>query len=99
MKRKKEIFFKLNLSELRKYSEILGVEVWEFSPIHLRIVGKNLVDFWPTTGKAWMLGSYSPARIMTALQVCELALDENTQGSYMSPEQISHMKEILYGNA
>jgi hypothetical protein len=37
------------------------IEVWEFSPSHLRIVGKIRVDYWPGTGRAWVTYSAEPS--------------------------------------
>lgn len=74
MNRKKRLKFESNLSELRKLKDLLGLEVWQFSDIHLRIVGKELIDYWPTTGKAWVVGSHEGGRKMSVAQACDLAL-------------------------
>ena len=74
MKRKKRLKYESNLAELRKLKDMHGLEVLEFNKIHLRIVGKKLVDYWPSTGKAWVVGSTEQGRAMTVQQVCELVL-------------------------
>ena len=67
--------YEQNCSELRVLASSLGLEVWEFESWHLRIVGKQLVDFWPSTGKAWIVGSPERARPMSVNEVCSLALE------------------------
>jgi hypothetical protein len=76
MRQERKTRYEQNVSELRRLYGPLGLEIWEFSGVHLRIVGKNLVDFWPTTGKAWMVGSRRKGRVMTASEVCDLALGD-----------------------
>jgi hypothetical protein len=49
------------------------LEVWEFSKIHYRVVGELSVDYWPTTGRAWLVGSFDGAKPMTVAEVCGLA--------------------------
>jgi hypothetical protein len=68
--------YEQNCSELRVLTSSLGLEVWELERWHLRIVGKQLVDFWPSTGKAWVVGSVMKAEPMTVSQVCDLAIGE-----------------------
>ena len=76
MKGKKLREYELNLAELRKLKSRYELEVWEFSRIHLRVVGKMQVDYWPSTGKAWETGSFEPARKMTVEEVCHMAMGE-----------------------
>ena len=75
--RKKDKIYERNCCELRKLSVDLGLEVWEFQRTHLRIVGKQLVDFWPSTGKAWVVGSHGRGKLMSVAEVCDLALDDS----------------------
>lgn len=76
MKGKRKIrkdLYERNVSELRKLHEVYGLEVYEHSRLHLRIVGKLVIDFWPSTGRAWEVGSATRSRIMTVDAVCEWA--------------------------
>lgn len=73
MKRKRREFRETNLRELRKLKNRLDLEVWQFSDIHFRVVGQNSVDYWPSRGTAWLLGSTEKGRKMTVLEICELA--------------------------
>ena len=36
--------------------------VLEFSPSHLRIIVERAVDYWPSTGRAWVVGSHERSR-------------------------------------
>lgn len=56
-------------SLFRGYS--LGVS--QYSVSHLRIFGKIVVDYWPSTNKVWIVGTSGKAAQMTPRQVCELA--------------------------
>jgi hypothetical protein len=42
---------------MRKIHKDYPVQVFEFSPIHFRIIGKISIDYWPSTGRAWITGS------------------------------------------
>jgi hypothetical protein len=53
---------KRRLAELMKLSAIHGFDVHAFSPIHVRVHGDIDVDYWPTTGKAWVVGSSKSLR-------------------------------------
>lgn len=62
---------KRRLSELRSIAKPLGIEVRVLNewPMHIRVFGENAVDYWPTTGKAWLMGSassahYSPSEVI-----------------------------------
>lgn len=73
MKKSKRMRFEANLAELRKLHKEFRLEVWEFSKIHYRVVGELSVDYWPTTGRAWLVGSFDGAKPMTVAEVCGLA--------------------------
>lgn len=69
----------------------LGLEVWQLARWHVRIVGKQLVDFWPSTGRGWIVGSPLGAREMTVQEVCDLAIE----GFEILPEAAAdHMKSL-----
>jgi hypothetical protein len=65
-----------NIEELKalktKYPEI---EILEFSPLHLRLIGIRRVDFWPSTGRGWLVGQWRGSKIMTPAQAVALAFD------------------------
>lgn len=66
------------LAELRYLTESKGLTVLQFNAkcIHLRVVGKCQVDYWPRTGTAWVVGrpgkklgkGCSPAQVCDAAQ-------------------------------
>lgn len=66
--------YERNVLVLRRLHESLGLEIWEHSHLHLRIVGKNVIDYWPSTSRAWEVGSRERAKIMTVEAVCDWAL-------------------------
>lgn len=65
-----------NIEELRalktRYPEL---EVLEFNPLHLRLVGTRRVDFWPSTGRGWLVGPWRGSKVMTPAQAVALAFD------------------------
>lgn len=63
-----------NLEELRRLKLLHGLEVWKFSEIHFRIIGKNVVDYWPSRGTAWLVGSIERGMNLGVSEVCELAM-------------------------
>lgn len=65
--------YERNISLLRKLYESLGLEVYEHSHVHFRIVGKNVIDYWPSTNRAWQVGTHERAKIMTVEAVCDWA--------------------------
>lgn len=65
-----------NLAELRKLHRSLGLDVLEFSHLHFRICGKTLVDYWPSTGRAWIVGSQGNGAIVSVAEACALAYGE-----------------------
>jgi hypothetical protein len=73
MKRNKRLRLDSNLSELRKSKLLFGLEVWQFSDIHYRIIGERTVDYWPTRGTAWLVGSHERGRKMSPTEICDLA--------------------------
>ncbi len=73
MKKSKRMRFEANLAELRKLHKEFRLEVLEFSKIHYRVVGEQSVDYWLTTGRAWLVGSFDGAKPMTVAEVCGLA--------------------------
>jgi hypothetical protein len=60
-------------SELRDLASSAGFRLQEFSAIHCRIFGTVTVDYWPTTGRAWVTDSRERASKMTPYEVIELA--------------------------
>lgn len=70
-KERKE-FGESNLAQLRSLAKPLGIEVTVLNqfPLHVRVLGANTVDYWPTTNKAWELNSmirsahYSPFEVI-----------------------------------
>jgi hypothetical protein len=57
-------------------AKILELEVWEFSPIHLRLRGSRFVDYWPGTGRAWITNSHEGSmHNISPLAVVALALE------------------------
>lgn len=63
-----------NLAELKILKDQLCLEVVQFNGSHLRIIGKQAVDYWPGTGRAWPLGSSEKGRVVTPAEVCGMAL-------------------------
>jgi hypothetical protein len=61
------------LSELRDLARSAGFRLEEFSAIHCRVFGSSVVDYWPTTGRAWVTGSKEPAEKVTPQEVIEWA--------------------------
>jgi hypothetical protein len=66
-----------NLEELRGLkARIPMLQVLEFQSYHLRLIGTRAVDFWPSTGRAWIVDDYdTPSAVMTAAQVVALAFN------------------------
>lgn len=51
-----------------------GVDVEQFSPTHIRVFGHEItVDYWPSTGKAWVIGSRDKSSFATPEKVLQLA--------------------------
>jgi hypothetical protein len=70
-KRQRDREFRVNL--MRDLYSQYPVEVLEFSPIHYRVIGTCcIVDYWPSTGRAWIVGSSSTAAVMEPKEVFEL---------------------------
>jgi hypothetical protein len=61
------------LAELLRLGTERGVEVRVFTPIHCRIFGETIVDYWPTTGRTWITGTSDSAREMTPREAIDLA--------------------------
>lgn len=88
---KRQILRGIRTKELRVLKEELCLEVWQFSVSHLRIVGKRTVDYWPATGRAWVVNSMDESKIMSPREACNLALigwDELPEGAH------DHLREI-----
>src|SRR5258708_24307936 len=70
-----------NIEELKALKEITpGLEILEFQSFHLRLIGTRAVDFWPTTGTAWVVHDYAnPSKVMTAAQAVALAFSDSPQ--------------------
>lgn len=62
------------LSELRRLAAPHGFEVRAFSDIHIRVFGNTVVDYWPTSGRAWLVGAKGRASNMTPEEVVAAAL-------------------------
>src|SRR5262245_43498259 len=62
------------LAELKRLGSVKGYEVHEFSKIHVRVHGERLVDYWPTTGKAWVLGGAKAQNGAEPKDVIDLAM-------------------------
>lgn len=63
-----------NLAELRRLHQRLGFDVLQFTHLHYRICGQHLVDYWPSTGRAWLVGSLGNGEVMSVAEACALAL-------------------------
>lgn len=74
MKKGKRKFYDSNLTELRRLTDLYGLEVWKFSDIHFRIVGKEVVDYWPSKGTAWLYRSHIKGCKVSVQELCDLAL-------------------------
>jgi hypothetical protein len=65
-----------------------------FSPSHLRIYGVVTIDYWPNTGRAWILGSDEKAQRRNPAEVVERAkhLESLSVGdpASSSPQRQSH---------
>lgn len=61
------------LAELRRLASDAGFELQEYSRVHCRLFGAAVVDYWPTTGKAWLTGSSAKATRMTPTEVVSVA--------------------------
>lgn len=48
---------KLRTEQMRRIYKSYPVQVLEFSSVHFRIIGKISIDYWPSTGSAWITGS------------------------------------------
>lgn len=64
------------LDDLRQLAMEAGFGMREFSKIHVRVFGHTTVDYWPTTSKAWVVGSQQWAERVTPLQAIEMAKKE-----------------------
>lgn len=73
-RKKKRLKLKTNREELKVLASSMGLEVWEFSNVHLRIVGRQIVDYWPSTDRAWIIGETGRALSLTPRGACVLAL-------------------------
>jgi hypothetical protein len=49
----------------------------------MRIFGDSTVDYWPSTGRAWLLNSSEKAMDMTPEEAVALAI-----GTYTAPEEM-----------
>lgn len=72
-RKQKKHRLKANREELAVLASSLGLEVWEFTNLHLRIVGKRMVDFWPSTGTTWVVGSEERGMRLSVREACDLA--------------------------
>jgi hypothetical protein len=76
-----------NIEELRALkAKIPELEVLEFSSyptLHLRLRGSRSVDFWPSTGRAWVVGDYtSESPIMSPAEAVALAFDHFSDAAH-----------------
>lgn len=66
---------KMNTDRLRVIYRQAGVQVLEFNPFHLRIVGHSRsIDYWPSTGRAWVVGERRRATFMAPDEVVKEVL-------------------------
>lgn len=77
---------------MKKIYKKFLIQVLEFSPIHFRICGLIEVDYWPSTGRVWIVGTHKsliPIEPREAFYFAENGLPEELpEGAY------EHMKEI-----
>jgi hypothetical protein len=66
---------KVNLEALRQIkAQRPDIEVIEFSCSHLRITAARSVDYWPSTGRAWLTDHFDhQSEILTPAEAVELA--------------------------
>lgn len=67
-----------------------GVELRKFSPLHFRIMGANMVDYWPSTSRAWLVGSSHKAKQMSPQEAYALSI----HAELLPENAIDHMKNI-----
>lgn len=61
------------IEELKRLCKAEGFQLFEFSPIHFRVVGRTRVDYWPSTSKAWITDSAQKGEKRTPVEVVQLA--------------------------
>ena len=91
-KRKKELG-RTRLAELKVLGVANGVEVRQFSAIHCRIFGPRTVDYWPTTGRAWVIGVGSSMRAIEPVEAMRLAMKH--ERVVEEAEALNHMRSIV----
>lgn len=102
MKRKKRQLWDSNLSELRRLKLLHGFQVLQFSNIHLRIIGCQTVDYWPSNNTVWIVGSEQKGWKMSVYEVVDLVLSEaydDLQPQFSEPEltgdELAHFRSIF----
>jgi hypothetical protein len=59
---------------LRELVKGKDVEVWQYSSVHLRLIGNSSVDYWPSTRRIWVTGSQKSGFKGTPQEALEIAL-------------------------
>jgi hypothetical protein len=83
----------LDYTLIKAMGEVSGVEVLLLNeyPMHLRLKGERIVDYWPSTRRAWEYGSeYQSAVKVNPEEVVTLTLSQNL----LSPEAQEHLRSI-----
>jgi hypothetical protein len=83
------------LAELKAMCVHNHFELRCFSPIHVRVFGNSVVDYWPTTGRVWVLGMVGGASAGTPADAVRLASEFSREELVVGYESArSHLKEI-----
>jgi hypothetical protein len=89
-KRRRELG-KKRLAELHELCSQAGYRVQVFTPIHVRIMGVNQVDYWPTTGRGWLTHTSHAAQVMTPSEAVEMA---GARLPELPAEAADHMRSL-----
>lgn len=81
------------LVELKRLAAESGIDVVAFSPIHCRVFGDTVVDYWPTTKRTWITGSTKKAAVCEPQEV--VALAREPQLVVEQEAAIEHMRAIV----
>lgn len=92
--RKKRAEAEFRIQILRAILLPHGIEVRQFNPIHYRIFGETVVDYWPTTGRCWITGSADAAVKKTPEEVAALALQYASITELLPEQALDHLKSI-----
>jgi TRAP-type C4-dicarboxylate transport system substrate-binding protein len=72
MRASKRKTWERNVAELRAQYRKHQVTVVELNEIHFRLTGAKVVDYWPTTGRAWPTNAPAAVKV-TATEACQMA--------------------------